>query len=163
MDTGESSNLRLSNKLLNFSYFSSIVHRFSLKFKDEELEQKYPKKSISPLDSTILFKIFLYASILFIGFRRVLMVILAFSKSSLIGYATSEELINFGLFIAAVVLEAIIFLVKPLQILRGLFIMSYLYFSTAFSSYYADKDTLYSNTMYLPFIKLGELLSTFSI
>ena len=144
----ENSNLRIKDKLIDLTEFSSHVHRFTLRFKDKNLEKKYPKKSISPFSCTIIFKILSYTSLIFVCLRRLETLLLAFADHPLIVEAKSEELINFTLFAAALALESIVFLTPSFKIMRGFFIMIYIYTSIAYTSYYVDKSLLFSPTAY---------------
>eukprot|EP00826_Nyctotherus_ovalis_P044729 TRINITY_DN4864_c0_g5_i1.p1 TRINITY_DN4864_c0_g5~~TRINITY_DN4864_c0_g5_i1.p1 ORF type:complete len:144 (-),score=47.13 TRINITY_DN4864_c0_g5_i1:202-633(-) len=138
---------KASRKFICLSDFSSCINRLTLRFKDPLIEREYPTKSIRPLNVTVLFKVLFYTIIICIGLRRLEMLLLTFANHSLIVGAKTEEIINFSLFAAAVVLETIVYSCKRLRLIRGLFMMTYMYFSTAFTSHYIDRNALFSVTM----------------
>jgi hypothetical protein len=119
-----------------------------LKFKEESLEKEYPMKNIRPFDVTVLFKIVLWLLVLCIGIRRLEMMVFTISGATFALGMLNEEIINFALFVSAILLEGLVYCFKPFRITRGFFIMAYIYFSIAFASYYTQKDRLFSVTMY---------------
>lgn len=159
----KNSNTRANIEFISFADFSSCIHPFTLMFKDKSLEKEYPEKSIKPFNITIFFKIFLYALIVFTGFRRIELMILAAFDNEVITGSVKSEVVNFILFAAVVVLEIIAYFCKHINRIRGLFVMSYMFVSISFSSYYTDNTNLSSVTMYPFLLTLGEYLSTCAI
>lgn len=143
----ESSNSKLKGRFISLSDFSSCVHRLTLKFKNSSLEKEYPIKSVHPFTATISFKVFLYTLVGIIGLRRFLLLILSFFHHSLLTGTTYEEILNFSFFAAAVLLEITVFFVKRFRVVRGVFIMIFLYTSIPFTSYYINRTSLFSSTM----------------
>lgn len=136
-----------SGKLLSFSNFSLRVNRFTLKFKDEPLETEFPTKSISPFSVTVFFRIFLCLLIFSVGARRVEMIILTINDHSLALGTLRSEVSNISIFVGAILLEVLVYFYKPAQLIRGFFIMTYMYASIAFSSYYTKSNSLFSTPM----------------
>lgn len=160
MESAYTSNSKIRGKFISLADFSSCVHRFSLRFKDGFLEREYPTKSIRPFNITVLLKILLYILVIFIGLRRLEMMLLAFINHRLLHGIVKEEIINFSVFAVVVIVEAAIYFYRPFKVVRGLFFMSYVYISTAFASYYNDNGNLFSVTMYLLLSLLGASPST---
>jgi len=141
-----SKDLRVSHKIITMSDFASSVNLFTLKFKNKNLENEYPKKSISPFKGVILLKILLYLSLAFIALKRLKLLIFSCIGHPMAIGTITDEAINFSLLVGAAVLEAIVFFIKPLRSIRGFFIMTSIYFSTSFTSYYIDKTTLFGGS-----------------
>lgn len=138
---------RDNSKFLSFHDFSPCVHWFTLRFKDDSLEKQYPTKSIKPFSVTIYFRIFLWMLVACVGIRRLQMVILTYYDVPLAIGTLRGECTNFGLFVGAALLEALLYFCRPLRLFRGLFFMSYVYVSIAFASHYTDRNSLFSSTM----------------
>ena len=137
-----------NSKLISFSEFQSFIHWFTLKFKTKSLEEEYPMKSVRPFDVIVLFKVLLWFLVICIGARRFQLMIFTFFGVPSISTTQKGEIINFTLFLGAILLEGLVYLCKPFRIARGFFIMSYIYFSIAYASYYAQSHTLFSVPMY---------------
>jgi hypothetical protein len=75
--------------------------------------------------------------------------LLTFTNHSLVTNSITQETINFILFSGSIILEVIAYFCRVLNKIQGVFIMSYIYISIAFSSYYTDKNSLFSTMMYI--------------
>jgi len=137
-----------NTKFISFSEFHSFVHWFTLRFKAESLEKEYPMKGVRPFDVIVLFKVLLWLLVVCIGARKFQLMIFAFFGVTSTSTTQNEEIINFSLFLGAILLEGLVYFCKPFRIARGFFIMAYIYFSIAYASYYVQSHTLFSVPMY---------------
>lgn len=140
------SSTKVSRNFICLSNFACSISRFTLRFKDPLVERGYPGRSIRALNVTAPFKVLFYAIVVCIGLRRLQMLLLTFANHPLIVGAKTQEVVNFSLFAAAVGLEAGVYVSRRLRVVGGLFMMTYMYFSTAFTSHYIDRNALFGVT-----------------
>eukprot|EP01022_Parablepharisma_sp_SALTPOND_P019190 TRINITY_DN3244_c0_g1_i1.p1 TRINITY_DN3244_c0_g1~~TRINITY_DN3244_c0_g1_i1.p1 ORF type:complete len:739 (-),score=48.90 TRINITY_DN3244_c0_g1_i1:433-2649(-) len=139
-----SSSLEFPYKHVTFADFNFVSNKLTLRFKDPALEAEYYQKRVDPLRIIALFKIIFFILAAFLAVRRIEVLIFAlYEVSSGAGIVLAEAL-NVGFLGAVLILEGIIFYVQRLNLFRGLFFMTYIFFSISYASYASNPYDLLS-------------------
>lgn len=132
----------LEDKEVTLADFDENLAKFSIRFKNRRLEDEYLEKRIDPLNVKLFFRITFIVLVAIIAARRVESLVFAILGIESDAASVKAELINVVFMAAVLIIEAVVYFVKPLRLARGSFFMVFIFFSICYASYSANNQRL---------------------
>ncbi len=122
---------------LTLSDFNESIKKFTLFYKDPDMEKEYREKRIDPLTVMRFFKILFIILAVILALRRIEALTFAYMGIESDAAPRDVEKVNVIALAVVCLAEATIALTRKIWILKGFFFMIYIFFSISYGSFSA--------------------------
>ncbi len=131
----------LERSLLTFADLDKNITLLTLSFRNPKMEQKYSERRIDTLVPVLSFRVLSTILLLLIVARKIELLVFSLYDVSSGASIVARESLNVGLMLLACLLEAGIYFIQSLRIIRGAIGMLYIFFTIAyFSAAVSDRE-----------------------